>query len=67
MAFSEALKGEVRANAILKAVTKAKRRATLSICGLGWLDESEVADYSAPQWRQNPCGRLSHMMPRRER
>ena len=24
------------------AETKAKRRVTLSICGLGWLDESEV-------------------------
>lgn len=36
------LKGEGRANAILKAVTKAKRRVTLSICGLGWLDETEV-------------------------
>lgn len=36
------LKGEARANAILKAVTKAKRRVTLSICGLGWLDETEV-------------------------
>lgn len=30
------------ANAIMKAVTKAKRRLTLSICGLGWLDETEV-------------------------
>jgi hypothetical protein len=38
------LKGEVRANAILKAVTKAKRRVTLSICGLGLLDETEVTD-----------------------
>jgi hypothetical protein len=40
--FPETLKGEARANAALKAVTKAKRRATLSICGLGWLDETEV-------------------------
>jgi hypothetical protein len=30
------------ANAQMKAVTKAKRRLTLSICGLGWLDETEV-------------------------
>jgi len=30
------------ANAIMKAETKAKRRATLSICGLGMLDESEL-------------------------
>ena len=36
------LKGEGLANALMKAETKAKRRATLSICGLGWLDESEV-------------------------
>ncbi len=36
------LKGEVLANAILKAETKAKRRATLSICGLGLLDETEI-------------------------
>jgi hypothetical protein len=30
------------ANAQMKAVTKAKRRLTLSVCGLGWLDETEV-------------------------
>jgi hypothetical protein len=36
------LKGEMLANAIMKAETKAKRRATLSICGLGMLDESET-------------------------
>lgn len=41
------LKGEALANAYMKAETKAKRRVTLSICGLGWLDESEVA--SVPQ------------------
>ena len=29
---------------MLKAVTKAKRRTTLSICGLGMLDETEVED-----------------------
>jgi len=42
VAFPSSLKGEARANAELKAVTKAKRRATLSICGLGWLDETEI-------------------------
>lgn len=36
------LKGEALANAMLKAVTKAKRRVTLSLCGLGMTDESEV-------------------------
>ncbi len=36
------LSGEGLANAIMKAETKAKRRVTLSIVGLGWTDESEV-------------------------
>jgi hypothetical protein len=38
----EHIKGEARANALMKAETKAKRRVTLSICGLGILDESEI-------------------------
>ena len=40
--FVDGLKGEARANALMKAETKAKRRVTLSIVGLGWLDETEV-------------------------
>lgn len=36
------LRGEELVNARLKAITKAKRRVTLSLCGLGTLDESEV-------------------------
>jgi hypothetical protein len=36
------LKGEALSNAIMKAETKAKRRLTLSMAGLGWLDESEI-------------------------
>jgi hypothetical protein len=36
------LKGENLANAMMKAETKAKRRVTLSLCGLGMLDETEV-------------------------
>ena len=35
------MRGDV-ANSIMKAITKAKRRVTLSICGLGMLDETEV-------------------------
>jgi len=35
-------KGERLANAIKKAVTQSKRRACLSFCGLGMLDETEV-------------------------
>lgn len=41
------LKGEAYANAVMKAETKAKRRATLDLLGLGVLDESEVQ--SIPQ------------------
>lgn len=37
------LKGEGLANAMMKAETKAKRRVTLSLCGLGLLDETEVS------------------------
>ncbi len=44
----EELKGLDLANARMKVETKAKRRATLSICGLGFLDVSELdtIDYS---------------------
>lgn len=35
-------KGEGLANQIMKCESKAKRRVTLSICGLGFIDESEV-------------------------
>lgn len=36
------LQGDALANALMKAETKAKRRVTLSIVGLGWLDETEI-------------------------
>lgn len=42
-------KGEMKANTMMKAETKAKRRATLSICGLGILDESEIEDIKAAE------------------
>lgn len=46
-------KGDALANLYMKAETKAKRRVTLSICGLGMLDETEVetipeANHHAP-------------------
>lgn len=47
--FTTGLKGTELANAYMKAETKAKRRATLSVCGLGFLDQSEldgIADYN---------------------
>jgi len=44
------LKGEKLSNAMMKAETKAKRRVTLSICGMGLLDETEVSSLvNAPQ------------------
>jgi len=54
VSFPATLRGEARANAELKAVTKAKRRATLSICGLGWLDETEVEDIPTAAKRPAP-------------
>lgn len=43
------LQGEALANALMKAETKAKRRVTLSICGLSVLDESELEGAAAGQ------------------
>jgi len=60
--FPASLKGEARANAELKGVTKAKRRATLSICGLGWLDETEIADIPAASKRPPPAA-VNVMLP----
>src|SRR6516164_2452126 len=54
------VKGEFRANMILKAVTKAKRRVTLSICGLGFLDETEVD--SIPGAKIEPASSLADEM-----
>src|SRR5215475_6265486 len=36
------LKGDALANPLMKTETKAKRRVTLSLAGLGWLDETEL-------------------------
>jgi hypothetical protein len=48
------LRGEARANAIMKAMTKAKRRVTLSVCGLGHLDESEVETIDGTAYDVDP-------------
>lgn len=42
--------GDNRANAIMKCETKAKRRVTLSICGLGFLDENETETIPEAQY-----------------
>lgn len=56
------LKGESLANAFMKAETKAKRRVTLSVCGLGILDETEVASLPpsvAARPTHGPSGRIA--------
>jgi len=61
------LKGDALANAIMKAETKAKRRFTLSICGLGMLDETELEtipnryqprEKPQPQLEEKPAERI---------
>jgi len=54
------LRGEAKANAMAKAMTKAKRRVTLSICGLGWLDETEVSDIAGAK---SPTETLDELFP----
>lgn len=43
------LKGDALANALMKAETKAKRRVTLSICGLAMMDETEIETVPSAQ------------------
>ncbi|EKZ8884847.1 hypothetical protein AAIJ33_000903 [Campylobacter coli] len=52
------LGGDNLANAIMKAITKAKRRVTLSICGLGMLDESELETISDEKAIENKAKEL---------
>jgi hypothetical protein len=54
--FTYDLKGEDLANAMMKAETKAKRRVTLSICGLGMLDETEVQTLREQGVATEPAG-----------
>jgi hypothetical protein len=53
------LTGDNLANAMMKAETKAKRRVTLSICGLGFLDETEVDSIPGALPRISPYGELA--------
>lgn len=52
----KAMQGENLANAMMKCETKAKRRVTLSICGLGMLDETEVDTLKDQGVAQEPAG-----------
>jgi hypothetical protein len=49
-------KGEDLANKMMKAETKAKRRVTLSLCGLGMLDETEVQTLKDQGVASEPTG-----------
>lgn len=48
------LKGVELANAMMKAVTKAKRRAVLALCGLGMPDETEIDDIPRDTVQSDP-------------
>lgn len=71
------LTGDKLANAIMKAITKAKRRATLSICGLGMLDESEIetvegastipVEHCQPERKQLPDSQPAKQPTKKER
>jgi hypothetical protein len=53
------LRGEALANAQMKALTKAKRRLTLSLAGLGWLDETETETIPDAQRVSEPAPALT--------
>lgn len=68
------LRGEALANAYMKVETKAKRRATLSIVGLGFMDESEFQeteakpeDGSEPAQANGPKAGSRKMFPKQEK
>lgn len=62
----QGLRGDALANAMMKAETKAKRRVTLSICGLNMLDETEVETIPANEakpFAQEPLPRSVSPLP----
>lgn len=59
----DGLRGEMLANAHMKAITKAKRRATLSLCGLGWLDETEAETITSARVIPEPAAPLAIAKP----
>ncbi len=58
------MKGLDLANAFMKCETKAKRRVTLSICGLGFLDELDVEDISVKHEHTAPPDYLPGVTPK---
>ena len=62
--WAKGLASDNLSNARMRAVTKAKRRVTLSICGLGFLDESEID--SIPNARVLPSPEQDAVMTNQE-
>lgn len=58
------LSGDQLANALMRCTTKAKRRVTLSICGLGLLDETELETIHPTD--DKPALVAEDVMPRRK-
>ena len=56
------LVGEDLANAMMKAVTKAKRRAVLALSGLGLPDESEIMPETHPAAIENGKSRVENII-----
>lgn len=63
------LAGDNLANALMRCETKGKRRVTLSICGLGWTDETEVVTIPGAAYADvDPdTGEVRSYVPTRER
>ena len=64
------LSGDALVNGMLKAVTKAKRRATLSIMGLGMLDETEadtIPNAKKEPFSYQPSSPVAHTEPPRSK
>jgi len=57
-----ALTGQERWNAMMKCMSKAKRRVTLSICGLGFLSEDEALD-TAASIRERSGSKVRKLVP----
>ena len=57
------LTGEALSNAIMKCYTKATRRVTLDICGIGFPDESELDSFNTPPRYDQPQTRAPKPLP----
>ena len=60
------LAGDNLANARMKAMTKSKRRAILSLCGLGMVDEAELETIPTARAWQEPPRTLDALVTRQE-